>query len=45
MSGRMMLKIVGMLRVLAPNALDRLGVAFALIAVGLAWLAARFTRP
>ena len=45
MSGLMMLQL-GALLVLAPDALNRLGVAFALIAmaVGATWLAARFTR-
>lgn len=45
LSGLMMLQL-GALLVLAPNALNRLGVAFALIAVsvGLTWLAARLTR-
>jgi hypothetical protein len=45
MSGVMMLQL-GMLLVLAPNWLNRLGVAFVLIAVavGLTWLAARRTR-
>jgi len=45
MSGLMMLQL-GMLLVLAPDWLNRLGVAFALIgvAVGVTWLAARLTR-
>ncbi|MFP5411263.1 MAG: hypothetical protein ACLGG6_09820, partial [Gammaproteobacteria bacterium] len=45
MSGLMMLGL-GALLVLAPDALNRLGVAFALIAaaVGLTWIAARMTR-
>lgn len=45
MSGLMMLGL-GALLVLAPGALNRLGAAFALIAVavGLTWLAARLTR-
>lgn len=45
MSGLMMLQL-GALLVLAPDALNRLGVAFTLIAVavGLTWLAARLTR-
>lgn len=45
MSGLMMLQL-GALLVLAPDALNRLGVAFALIAVavGATWLAARLTR-
>ena len=45
MSGLMMLQL-GALLVLAPDALNRLGVAFALIAVavGLTWIAARLTR-
>lgn len=45
LSGVMMLQL-GALLVLAPDALNRLGVAFALIAVavGLTWLAARLTR-
>lgn len=45
MSGMMMLQL-GMLLVLAPELLNRLGVAFALIAVavGLTWLAARMMR-
>ncbi|WP_461571363.1 hypothetical protein [Thiobacillus sp.] len=45
MSGVMMLQL-GMLLVLAPDWLNRLGVAFALIAVavGITWLAARVTR-
>jgi hypothetical protein len=45
MSGVMMLQL-GMLLVWAPDALNRLGVAFALIAVavGVTWLAARVTR-
>jgi len=46
MSGVMMLQL-GALLVLAPDLLNRLGVAFALVgvAVGIAWLAARRTRP
>ncbi len=45
MSGLMMLQL-GMLLMLAPELLNRLGVAFALIgiAVGVTWLAARLTR-
>jgi len=45
MSGLMMLQL-GMLLVLAPDWLNRLGVAFALlgVALGLTWLAARLTR-
>lgn len=45
LSGLMMLQL-GALLVIAPDALNRLGVAFALIAVavGLTWLAARLTR-
>ena len=45
LSGLMMLQL-GALLVLAPDALNRLGVAFALVAVamGLTWLAARLTR-
>lgn len=45
LSGLMMLQL-GMLLVLAPELLNRLGVAFALIgiAVGVTWLAARLTR-
>ena len=45
MSGLMMLQL-GMLLVLAPELLNRLGVAFALIgvAVGVTWIAARLTR-
>lgn len=45
MSGLMMLQL-GMLLVLAPDALNRLGVAFALIgvAIGVTWVAARLTR-
>ncbi|MDQ1314714.1 MAG: hypothetical protein QG662_823, partial [Pseudomonadota bacterium] len=45
MSGLMMLQL-GMLLVLAPDWLNRLGVAFALIAVaiGVTWIAARVTR-
>jgi len=45
MSGLMMLQL-GMLLMLAPELLNRLGVAFALIgiAAGAAWLAARLTR-
>ncbi len=45
MSGVMMLQL-GMLLVLAPDGLNRLGVAFALIAVavGITWIAARMTR-
>jgi len=45
MSGVMMLQL-GMLLVLAPDWLNRLGVAFALlgVAVGATWLAARLTR-
>ncbi|MEW5966089.1 MAG: hypothetical protein AB1720_03700 [Pseudomonadota bacterium] len=45
MSGLMMLGL-GALLVIAPDALNRLGVAFALIAVavGVTWLAARVTR-
>lgn len=45
MSGVMMLQL-GMLLVLAPDWLNRIGVAFALIgvAVGVTWIAARLTR-
>ncbi|HWR76636.1 MAG TPA: hypothetical protein VN283_05435, partial [Thiobacillus sp.] len=45
MSGVMMLQL-GMLLVLAPDWLNRLGVAFALlgVALGATWLAARLTR-
>jgi hypothetical protein len=45
MSGLMMLQL-GILLVLAPELLNRLGVAFALmaIAVGVTWIAARLTR-
>ncbi|MDZ7583895.1 MAG: hypothetical protein U0938_03590 [Thiobacillus sp.] len=45
MSGLMMLQL-GMLLVLAPDWLNRLGVAFALIgiAIGVTWIAARVTR-
>lgn len=45
MSGLMMLQL-GMLLILAPELLNRLGVAFVLIgvAVGVTWLAARLTR-
>jgi hypothetical protein len=45
MSGVMMLQL-GVLLVLAPDALNRLGVAFALIgvAIGVTWIAARVTR-
>jgi hypothetical protein len=45
MSGVMMLQL-GMLLVLAPDALNRISVAFALIgvAVSVTWLAARLTR-
>lgn len=45
LSGLMMLQL-GMLLVLAPELLNRLGVAFALIAVavGVTWVAARITR-
>ncbi len=44
LSGLMMLQL-GALLVLAPDALNRLGAAFALIAVavGLTWIAARLT--
>jgi hypothetical protein len=46
LSGLMMLQL-GVLLVLAPQLLSRVGVAFALIAValGITWLAARLTRP
>ncbi len=45
MSGLMMLQL-GALLVLAPDWLNRLGVAFALlgVALGVTWLAARLTR-
>jgi hypothetical protein len=45
MSGLMMLQL-GMLLVLAPDWLNRLGVAFALIgvAIGVTWIAARVTQ-
>ncbi len=45
MSGLMMLQL-GILLVLAPELLNRLGVAFALmaVAVGVTWIAARLTR-
>ena len=45
MSGVMMLQL-GILLVLAPNWLNRLGVAFALVgvAIGVTWIAARVTR-
>lgn len=45
MSGLMMLQLGGLL-VLAPDSLNRLGVAFALlgVAVGVTWAAARLTR-